>query len=131
MIVLVTHHPSLSSLSYTHTPSPLLLHMHIHTHTHTFPLLLHMHIHTHTHTHTHNLPLLPLLHMHIHTHTLPSSLLYLIVILDLHDFSLYIRYVLTCDCQHLTQQWHMWQSRVEIEHYSVVYFDRVTVLKAL
>ena len=26
---------------------------------------------------------------------------------------------------------HMWQSRVEIEDYSVVYFNRVTVFKAL
>ena len=25
----------------------------------------------------------------------------------------------------------LWQSRVEIEHYSVTYFDRVTVLEAL
>ena len=27
-------------------------------------------------------------------------------------------------------QQHMWQSRVEIEHYSVVYFDRITAFKA-
>ena len=26
---------------------------------------------------------------------------------------------------------YMWQSRVEIEHYSVAYFDRVTGFKAL
>ena len=26
---------------------------------------------------------------------------------------------------------HMWQSRVEIEHYSVAYFDRVTVFEVL
>ena len=25
----------------------------------------------------------------------------------------------------------MWQSRVEIEHYSIVYFDRITVFKTL
>ena len=25
----------------------------------------------------------------------------------------------------------MWQSQVEIEHYSIVYFDRITVFKAL
>ena len=26
---------------------------------------------------------------------------------------------------------HMWQSRVEIEHYSVPYFDRITKFKTL
>ena len=26
---------------------------------------------------------------------------------------------------------HLWQSQVEIKHYSVVYFNRVTVFKAL
>ena len=26
---------------------------------------------------------------------------------------------------------YMWQSRVEIEHYSIAYFDRVTVFEAL
>ena len=26
---------------------------------------------------------------------------------------------------------YMWQSRVEIEHYSVAYFDRIAVFKAL
>ena len=26
---------------------------------------------------------------------------------------------------------HMWQSRVEIEHYSVAYFDRITMFEAL
>ena len=26
---------------------------------------------------------------------------------------------------------HMWQSRVEIKHYSVAYFDRITVFEAL
>jgi len=26
---------------------------------------------------------------------------------------------------------YMWQSRVEIEHYSVAYFERITAFKAL
>ena len=26
---------------------------------------------------------------------------------------------------------HMWQSRVEIEHYSIAYFDRIAVFEAL
>ena len=26
---------------------------------------------------------------------------------------------------------HMWQSQVEIEHYSVAYFDRITVFEGL
>ena len=30
-----------------------------------------------------------------------------------------------------THNTHMWQSRVEIEHYSIVYFERITALKAL
>ena len=28
-------------------------------------------------------------------------------------------------------KYYMWQSRVEIEHYSVTYFDRITAFKAL
>ena len=31
----------------------------------------------------------------------------------------------------LKQQSHMWQSWVEIEHYSVAYFDRVTTFEML
>ena len=31
----------------------------------------------------------------------------------------------------ISWQLHMWQSQVEIEHYSVVYFDHVTVFEAL
>ena len=34
-------------------------------------------------------------------------------------------YLTTC------AKYHMWQSRVEIEHYSIAYFDRVTMFKAL
>ena len=32
---------------------------------------------------------------------------------------------------HYTDCIHMWQSRVEIEHYSVAYFERITAFKAL
>ena len=31
----------------------------------------------------------------------------------------------------LLEQTHMWQSRVEIEHYSVTYFDRITTFEVL
>ena len=34
-------------------------------------------------------------------------------------------------CMYVTAHKHMWQSRVEIEHYSVAYFKRCTVFEAL
>ena len=38
--------------------------------------------------------------------------------------------VLTCCVDHMTMV-YMWQSRVEIEHYSVAYFERITAFEAL
>ena len=38
----------------------------------------------------------------------------------------------TCGgCRGSSAQLHMWQSRVEIEHYSVAYFDRIAAFEAL
>ena len=34
-------------------------------------------------------------------------------------------------CESIRVYMYMWQSRVEIEHYSVTYFNRITVFEVL
>ena len=51
--------------------------------------------------------------------------------LDTHTHSIILHTGLRLQFIHQVSSLHVWQSRVEIEGYSVAYFDRIAVFEAL